>query len=339
MRLAYISLYITLIILLTLGRNTCLSEDITSEPYLYYFVDGKLFSIDTRTHSIERLLAFDVTAPDIDRSPDGLFWGRTSFEGFGALDPKSGNQVAKVVLPSRAYYQTITPSGKAYITHNVLTHRGFSISVVDTVDKTYIKKIDGIMGLHTSFAQYGDSVYHAALGVRRPDYLYLYEIDTRTDMNRELYRVIKTDYRLELSIYRGQLYISYICGKNRDAPPLIESMDLETKKIRLRIGPDQLGDIEKIVEGVTFYQGIGVLPCMVKEGRYGIAFFDPQRGKVFDVIAIPGSIEHIVGIKENILVYSNKTSDKGKTAISLHFFSMKERKEVKAINISKFLEE
>ncbi|UCB45446.1 MAG: hypothetical protein JSV25_14750 [Spirochaetota bacterium] len=335
-RSTYITPFITLLALFSLYNNICLSDDITSETPLYHFANGRLFSVDTHSLSIKQLLRFHSTAPDVDQSPDLLFWGRISYDRFGSLDPSTGKQVSDVALPTQSYYQVITPSGKAYITHNVLTNRGFFLSVVDTVENKFLKQINGIMGLHTSFTHDEDSIYLAALGVRRPDYLYLYKIETSTDRIKEIYKVEKTDYRWEIAVYKEQLYISYICGKNRSAPPMIEVMDLKTKKINARIGSERLGKIEKILDTVTFLQGMGLFPCILDDGQYAIAFLDPQNIKIEDFLTVTGTIDRIIGIKGGILVYSGKSPDQGGKETILHFYNLKERKEVKAINMNQF---
>jgi hypothetical protein len=279
-------------------------------------------------------LFFHNTAPDVRQAPDGYFWGRTSLNEFGALDPANGKQIVTISLPSRPYHHVITPSGKAYITHNALNSRGFFISVVDTLEKRYLKRIEGIMGLYTSYAQHGSSIYFAALGVKPPDYLYLYRIDTDTDKLYEVYKTLKTDYRWELSVYGDRLYISYVCGNNRNAPPLIEAMDLDKEKIISRISSDQLGNVSKIRDGMIFSKGTGVFPCILKNSRYGIALLDSQNERVLDTIPVNGSIDQFIGINGETLVFSDKDLSQGGNKTSIHFFNIKKREEVKAVNIN-----
>jgi hypothetical protein len=190
---------ILIIIIFTLFRpNNCLPQTSTIRPYFLAY--GKLFLIDFDNLSISQRGSFHITAADVDLSPDGSYWGRINFKSLGAINALTGHLVAIIDLPYRPYYQIIVPNGKAYVTHNVLTSSGFPLSVIDTKSKKVVKQIHNIYGLRTDLVQGGNYVYLAALGVNNTDYLYLYKIDTHTDMAEEIYRVKKTNYRWELAL-------------------------------------------------------------------------------------------------------------------------------------------
>lgn len=242
-----------------------------------------------------------------------------------------------MTLPHRPYNHLIADNGKAYVTHHTLTPRGFWVSVIDTLKKKFKGTIKDIWGLRTGLAYGNGFVYLATIGVGRPDNLYLYQINTRNDHLKEIYRVPKTDYSWKISVIGNFLYICRINTPNRLLAPVIEAMDLKKKEIIHIIRASELKGVKEIIGKITFTGKRGFFPCHRTDGSYGIALFNPQSGRVEKVLKVSGHIYRIIGLKDDVLFYIDNPAGVGKKGISLYFFNLKQGKEVKIISIAQFL--
>lgn len=305
----------------------------------FFLAYGHLLKINSEEQTLSLLCAFHPAAPTVDLSPHGLYWARLRGNIMGAFNPKTEEMKAEVALPHRPYNHIITPNGKAYVTHHTFTPQGFWLSVIDTSTKKLRDIIKHINGLRTGLAYVDGFVYLATIGVGRPDNLYLYQINTRNDTLKEIYRIPKTDYHWKISVLGNSLYICHINMPNKNSAPLIEIMDLEKKKITRNINDSELKGIKEIAGKMTFVKDQGFLPCRKPEGGYGIALFNPHSGCVEKVLDVSSPIYRIIGIKDDALFYIDNPASAGKNGISLYFYNLRERKEVKIINIAQFLKE
>ncbi len=329
---------ICIYVLVLFNLSVCPLRCLQADPVCCFLAGGTVFRVDIANRQVSSIGSLHTSAPDIDVAGDGLVWGRGDLSSVAALDPSNGEEVARVDLPQRPYLQIITPSGKLYISHNTLTSKGFSISVVDTVSKRLIKRIQGIQGIVTGLALDQKSVYIAAVGVRRPDFLYLYRICTETDTLEEIYRAPKTFYRWEISTYRNLLYLTYVRGANGEAPPLIEVMDLGSHQIVDRWTFSS--EIRRILEQLSFYETSAYALVMCRDGDHGIAVFDPESGKIKRVLPLRQAPSRIIGIHNNCLVYTASPQVAGVKGIALHFYQIDQATEIHSVNIqNQFLEE
>ena len=309
-----------------------------SEPSSYYFLaNGHFFIIKPEQQSLSCLGSFHYAAPTIALSPDGLYWARWGEKTLAAFNPKSGKIEAKVTLPHRPYNHIIADNGKAYVTHHTLTARGFWISVADTSQKKLVKIIKDIWGLRTGLAYGHGFVYLAAIGVGRPDNLYLYQINSQNDRLKEIYRVPKTDYSWKISVLGNSLYLCHLNMPDKSLAPMIEIMDLERKKIIQTLNTSKLKGVKKILGKITFYGKRGFFPCLRTDGHYGLALFNPQLGRVEKVFKVISPIHKIIGLRDDFLFYIDTPAGAGKKEISLYFYNLNLGKEVKVISTAKFL--
>lgn len=304
----------------------------------FFLAYGHLMKIHPEELTLSLLYDFDPAAPTVGISPDGLYWARIGDRTLAAYNPNTGKIVANVMLPHRPYNHIITPEGKAYVTHHTLTNEKFWISIIDTNTKEFKGIIKNISGLRTSMAIGDDSAYLATIGVEKEDYLYLYQINSRDDRIEEIYRVQKTGYHWKISVLDGYLYMCRICKPELQADPIIEVMDLEKKTIVKTIPPSRLKGIRRIIEKVTFLGNQGFFPCRLTNGSYGIAVFNASLGEVTEVLNVRGQVYRIIGLKDDVLFYVDNPAQQGEKGVSLYFYSLHKRKEVKNINITEFLQ-
>lgn len=322
----------------TVKISVPLESSLSSDSY-FFLVYGRLLEINPEEQTLSLLCTFHHAAPTVDLSPDGLYWARLIGNTMAAFNPKTKEMEVKVMLPHRPYNHIITPNGKAYVTHHTLTPQGFWVSVVNTYKKKFITAIKHIYGLRTDLAYGNGFVYLATIGVGRPDNLYLYQIDTRSDRLKEIYRVTKTDYHWKISVLDDRLYICRTNMPNKNPDPLIEIMDLEKRKIIKTITNSDLQGVKEIIGKITFVKDQAFLPCRTLDGGYGIALFNPHSGSMEKILDVSSHIYQIIGIKGDTLFYIDNPAQVGKEGISLYFYNLRKGKEVKIINIAQFLKE
>lgn len=316
--------------------SALLESPVASDSY-FFLAYGCLLKIDPEEQNLSLLCTFHQAASIAARSPNGLFWARMGEKFLAAFNPLKGKIEEKVELPHRPYNHIITPNGKAYVTHHTLTPQGFLVSVVDTSEKKLKKTIKNIYGLRTGLTYGNGFVYLATIGVGRPDNLYLYQINTQNDKLKEIYRIPKTDYHWKISVFGNELYLCHINMPNKSLAPMIEIMNLEKKKITRTINAANLKGIKEIIGKITFVKDKAFLPCRTPYGGYGIALLNPHSGSVERILDVISHIYRIIGIKDDTLFYIDSPASAGKNGISLYFYNLRERKEVKIISITQFL--
>lgn len=317
--------------------SLCSKSKSTLDSY-FFLAYGHLLKIHPEELTLSHFFDFNPAAPTVGISSDGLYWARLGDKTLAAYNPTNKKIAANVMLPHRPYNHIITPEGKAYVTHHTLTDEGFWISVIDTNTRELKGIIKNISGLRTNMALGNKSVYLATIGIDKEDYLYLYQINSQNDRIEEIYRVPKSGYHWKISVLDGFLYMCRINKPKLHADPMIEVMDLEKKKITKTRPPSRLKGIRRIIEKITFLENQGFIPCQLANGSYGIAVFNPSLGEVTEILKTRDQIYRIIGVKDNILFYIDNPAQKGKEGISLYFYSLTKRKEVKIINIAEFLQ-
>lgn len=303
---------------------------------LFFMAYGRVFTIDTKKQDISFLCAFHATAPCVDISSEGLFFARISPKNMAVFDPQKEKFTATIPLSYRIYNHVITPNHKAYVTHHTLTPKGFTISVIDTHKKKFIEEIQHISGLRTDLAQGNKFVYLTTLGVDKDEYIYLYEINTKNNHLQEIYKTHKKGYYWKIAINNNYLYLCHIYIKDNKVKPIIQIMNLSNKTIFKSIRFPVSAKIKKILGKITFTKKEAFLPCYMSNNNV-IVSFEPLIGTIKNIYPIKGKIYKIIGIKNQILYYIDNPMQVGKAGISLYFYDLKKKKEVKIINIKQFL--
>jgi hypothetical protein len=158
-------------------------------------------------------------------------------------------------------------------------------------------------------------------------------------MAEEIYRVKKTNYRWELALYNEFLFICNISGKKQPSPPYIEVMDLASGKIIKKNRFDSSTGITRIIEKPYISGDQAFIACLLKDGAYGIAKMNPKDGSIDEILPVQGQIDKIINITDDILVYSDSLIKAGTNGMSLSFYDLIEKKEIKIINILESLKD
>jgi len=316
---------------------TCSEKVVPVSDNYFFLAYGNLLKVNPDKQTLSYLFSFHPAAPTVGYSQDGFYWARLGEKSIAAFNPLKEKMEANILLPHRPYNHITTPNNKAYITHHTLTPEGFWISVIDTRKKKLIGTIKHIKGLRSGLAQRQGFVYIATAGVENPDTLFLYEINTRNDHIEEIYKVRNADCYWKISARGNYLYISQINKSKKNSPPSIEVMDIEKKTITQTIHSSQLPGVKEITSKITFTRNHAFMPCRTIDGSPAIGVFNPDLGRIQGLLNVSGHIYKIIGIKDDTLLYIDNPLLAGKRGISLYFYNLRERKEVKIINISKFL--
>jgi hypothetical protein len=280
---------------------------------------------------------FHPSAPTVARAPDGLYWARIGEKGMAAYNSFTGKQEALIFLPYRPYNHIITPEGNAYITHHTLTAEGFSLSVIDTDKKELINQIKCIYGLRTDIAYGNGHVYLSTEGVGSDSCLHLYQIDTHSDHLQEIYRVQKSGFSWRVSVYEDVLVLCRVYRSELVDSTLLVVFDPSTKEVQQRVDYDELLEI-KIIGKMIIANARGFLPCRTKDGRYGIALLSMDRLYIQEILPVIGNVYQIIGIRDNLLIYMDNPLDRRRQrTLSLYFYDIYKRKEVKIIDVLEHL--
>ncbi len=152
-----------LTVFLAIGSATALTADVPAPPGRPLFVyAGHALAVDFTNRSVSRVASFAPGAPTAAWGPNGR-----------------GRRVAAVSVPDRPYHFVVGPNGCAYVTHQTLTEKGFSLSVVDLPRERLRTTLDGVKGIRTDIDACNVGVFLATVGVRQHDYLLprLYRIE------------------------------------------------------------------------------------------------------------------------------------------------------------------
>jgi hypothetical protein len=272
--------------------------------------------VDPIAQSASAAFAFHPAAPTVARSPDGRYWARTGEKALSAFNPQSGQVETSVSLPLRPYNHIITRDGTVYVTHHTLTDRGFTVSIVDLQAERYRGRIVDIHGLRTDLTADDRFVYLACVGVGRPDSIYLYEIDTRTDRCRRILGRPKTDHAWRCTVDSGLVYLVRVGLAGRSVPPEIEVID-PTTGASLRTITD-LSGVSELCGGLTFFRDYALLPCRTGEGTAAVCQLDRGLTRVVRLLALPAPIDGMVGVAGWTLVYTTGTPTKQICFYDLH---------------------
>lgn len=239
-------------------------------------------------------------------------------------------------LRYRPYDAIIAPNGKAYVSHNSLTSRGFTLSVVDLRKRSLSGQIVGIAGLRTAMAEAAGHIYLTAMGVGRENRFdgYLYDIDTATDSLRELrHEPARTIAWRLLSDGRFFYLFSFTRGA-APAVPLLEVIDPATGRTVRRVARPALAPGEVPVS-FAGREGTSLLfVCRSGEHRSELVKLSASFARREESIEIPGSVDEFIGFNDGIIVFLDHGSEAGVKDASLCFFSMRERKEVMKVTVS-----
>jgi hypothetical protein len=133
---------------------------------------------------------------------------------------------------------------------------------------------------------------------------------------------------------------------DRRLPSLIEIMDLSSRKIIRRmvlpaarietftgrvLFPAEAEELEYSIEGNA------LVPCLTFDGSYGMAVLDMQKEEIREVIRLGKQFLRVLGIREGDLVYLSYPDMEKGGGISLHFYDLRARKEVKCIDVHRYL--
>ena len=304
---------------------------------LHFIIYGRVFEIDLEEMKIISVTRFHPSAPTVARAPDGLYWARVGEKGMAGYNPINGKQEATVMLPYRPYNHIITPEGKAYVTHHTLTGEGFSVSVIDTDKNKLTNQLKNISGLRTDIAYGYGHVYLATEDVGNDSCLHLYQIDTRNDHLEEIYRVPESGFSWRVSVYADVLVLGRVYrSKSADSIQII-LLDRSGKEVLQRIDSDDLGDIQILGKMIIVHES-GFLPCRTKNNGFGIAVFNLEGFRIQDILPVTAHVYQIIGTRENLLIYTDHPLNRKRQGIiSLYFYDMNQRKEVKVIDVLEHL--
>lgn len=312
----------------------------------YFLAKGGLLRIDASENTLSYRGGFHPTAPDLDQAPGGLIWARSGYFSVSILDPDTKTTVDRIHLPFRPYQQIILPEGKAYITHNNLTPEGFLISVVDVQRRQYLKTFGRISGLTTGLAQSGSYVYLAALGVRNPGRLYLYEIDSQKDSLKLIYSAPKNGYRWDVAVKEERLYVCYLADGMAGLEPRIDIFDLHTEKRVQTILGEQLPGIRRLTSGITFAGGRAFVSCDFNGPKMrgpraggsgtGLAELSADTLELVRLLPVRQRVHRIVGIDDPILYFVDYSQSTGEETMNLYVYDLEEMEIIQEIELIDF---
>jgi hypothetical protein len=307
----------------------------TAIPFIYF---GHVFLADPGTMEIRRIGALSLTAPAVAADPRGLVWGRLDKAEFAALDPATGEVVRRVSLQFPVYDHVITPSGKAFVTHASLTKEGFTVSVVDTGAGIAITEIRRIAGLRTDLISIDETVYLAVVeaGHGKDGRLRLYEIDAKDNAIREIAPSTSSRHFLRIAVAGSRLYVAFVARLDSKASARVDVIDRSTRRV-IRSADEVLWGKGRRLTGI-YAEGQAVyLLFSTDDGGHEIAVTDPELTVIRVRLPLPGPVSRILAVRGAIIMYLDFSFAAGNRDVSLRFYDMNARKEVKAIGIPGWL--
>lgn len=302
---------------------------------VFFIAYGRLIKVDFSSKRIFAEGAFHRTAKYYSVSPGGSVWSRLDYTHIGAINPGmsgAAGRPAGIRLPFRPYMITILPDGTGYISHQILTDKGFPLSVVDTQKKKLLRVIYHIKGIVTDLIHAHGIVYFSTYGFRPPHTLRIYRLMQSDNRAKEIYSLESADYKFKLAVFKDILYVPLLPGRAATAEPEMKLIDLSGNMIA-SLGRKRLGEIAVILDKPFFYRERGYLPCRTRAGAEGIAVYSVKKQSVVDMLPLQSSIYGIIGIQNDTIAYINIHPDVGRGELTLYFYSIKGRKEVKHIKV------
>jgi hypothetical protein len=168
--------------------------------------------------------------------------------------------------------------------------------------------------------------------------LHIYQISIKNDRLKELYQEPRSGYIWKIASRDDLLYLCQIGKAENAIPPKIQLFDVEKREMVREIGPAQLPGIARIVGRITFSGDRGIFPCMTTDGHYALAVLDLVEDRIDDLQRLSGAIYEIIGVKDDLLVYVDHPALVGERGTSLFFYDIRGRKEVKSINLPRYLD-
>lgn len=300
-------------------------------PLIY---SGQVLLADASKLELRFVGTLTRVALAVTADPEGRIWGRLEPRHFAALDPASGQMVARVALPRAAQYALITPAGKAYVTHPSGTKEGYTLSVVDTRRKALLREITGIAGLYTDLARTSGFVYLAAEGARKEDRQnsYLYQIDEATDRIREALRMTDAGYFWKLAAGGDFLYLGYLPVRDNPGFGRVEVRDARSLNLirSWEQAPGPLRALYATAEKVLLFSER-------EGGGTELLVLDPLLRAGPQVRLLAGPVAHVLGIHGATLVYLDYPFEAGYQNVSVCFYELEAGRELKRINIREHL--
>jgi hypothetical protein len=300
-------------------------------PLVYF---GKVLLADSTKLELRFVGTLSPTARSVAADPRGRIWGRLEPRHLAALDPDSGEMVARVRLPHKPETLLITPGGKAYVAHSSRTKKGFTLSVVDTGSEALLGEIAGIAGTATDLAQTQELVFLAAEGASREDsqYSYLYQIDSATDQIREVMRLADAGSYWKLAAAGGRLYLGYL--PTRDDARFGRAEVRDARSFDLLSGWDgATGPLRALYAA----GGQMLLFCEKPEGETELLVMDALLRSVVQRHTLKGPVARVLGIHGATLAYLDYAFEAGNTKVMVCFYDLEEGRELRRIDIRDFL--
>jgi hypothetical protein len=300
-------------------------------PLIYF---SKVLLADASSLQLRQVGTLSPTARQVAMDPQGRIWGRLEPRHLAALDPASGEMVARVRLPRKPESLLITPAGKAYVTHSSRSREGFTMSVVDTRGAALLRELAGIAGLATDLAEAPGLVYLAAEGAHEEDFQYsfLYRIDTASDGIREVLRLADAGFFWKLAADGDRLYLGYLPTKDDPRPGRVEARDARSFAL--------VADWERAPGPLRALYAAGgrvLLFCASGEGDTEMLVLDPLLREASQRRTLKGPVAHVLGIHGPTLVYLDYPFEAGIRNVNVCFYDLAGGRELKRIDIRGFL--
>jgi hypothetical protein len=300
-------------------------------PLVYF---GRVLLADASRLELRFVGTLSPAARSVAPDPRGRIWGRLEPRHLAALDPESGEMVARVRLPHKPETLLITPGGMAYVTHGSRTKEGFPLSEVDTGRESFLRELEGIAGTATDLAQTEGLVYLAAEGASREDnqYSYLYRIDSATDQLREVMRVADAGSYWKLAADGGRLYLGFLPTSDDARFGRVEARD--ARSFDLLAGWDGASGPLRALYAAG---GRVFLFCEKPDGETELLVMDALLRSVVRRHTLQGPVARALGIHGTRLVYLDYAFEAGNTNVKVCFYDLEEGRELRRVDIRDFL--